>query len=193
MQMIDNNYLYNTRPSFCGVIKKTDYLTNYALDYARGIKLGDSEWVKLKMFINTLKAVKADKSQNVFELEKIGSAKAPLWSVKYGDYVKQDEFFKSNLYNNKSYGKEVLSSDAFNRVIQFGKDYFGLSKLTMPIEEFAPANKFLKLSNMFAQKSRIAKDKDSAVKLFEKARKEELKAEESIAGIRKRVLDTILI
>ena len=183
---------YNTSaPNFRGSIKNTDLFRNYALEYAKGIKIGDDDWTKLKMFINTVKAVKKDGTSNELIIDKIGSANKQLWQIKYGSYNRQDEHFKSEIYNNKGYGQDELARDAFTRIIQFGKEHFGLAELTKPVEEFSPANVFLRRADNFAGKSRQAKSRDVAVKLAENAKREENKAEEAISEIRTKLLCTI--
>ena len=182
---------YTGVPQFTGTIKQTELFKNYALEYARGIKVGDEDWSKLKMFINTIRAVKNDQTSDEFVIDKIGSANRQLWYIKYGDYLNQNEYYRSDIYNQKTYGKDALAREVFKKVIQFGKEHFGLGILSKPIEEFSPANVFLKRANNYANKSRIAKDRDSSIRLAQKAQTEEARAEETISQIKSRLLSNI--
>lgn len=187
----NSQYTNNYQPNFNGTIKQTRLFKDYALEYARGIKVTDPEWSKLKIFINTIRAIKADKSADEFIIETRKVPKEQLWYIKYGDYLKQSEYFKNDFYNGKNYGQEVLAEDVFKKVVQFGKEYFGLPEVSKPIEEFAPADKYLKNANNFFAKSRKTKDRDTINKLMENSKREEQKADEAIAAARTRILTNI--
>jgi hypothetical protein len=185
-----NNYSSNT-PNFNGVIKNTDLFKNYALEYAKGIKAGDNDWVKLKMFINTIKEIKIDGTSNEFVLDKIGAPQKQLWQIKYGNYNKQDDFFNSDIYNKKSYGNAALSSDAFQKVINFGKEYFGLAKLNTPIKEFLPAEPCLKRASMLERKAKLERNRDTSMKFAQKIQNEKDNAESLIKEAKSKLLCNI--
>ena len=183
---------YNNRtPNFNGVINKTDLFKNYALEYAKGIKAGDNDWIKLKMFINTIKEIKNDGTTNEFVLDKIGAPQKQLWQIKYGNYNKQDEFFNSEIYNKKSFGHDVQSSDAFQKVINFGKEYFGLAKLSTPITEFSPAEQHLKKASMLERKAKLERNRDTSMKFAQKIQSEKDNAEAQIKEAKHRILCNI--
>jgi len=188
MQITNYN---NSSPKFCGVIKNTDLFRNCALEYAKGIKVGDDDWTKLKMFINTVKAIKNDGTSNEFIINKIGSPQKQLWNIKYGSYIKQDEYFKSDIFNGKEYGYEVLRKEAFKKIIEFGKEHFGLKELSKPIDEFLPAKIYLKRANNFANKSKAEKSRDISTRLEIKAQREVNRAEAAISEIREKLLSSI--
>ncbi len=185
-----NNY-NNYTPNFSGVIKNTDLFKNYALEYAKGIKTGDNDWVKLKMFINTIKEIKNDGTTDEFVLDKIGVPQKQLWQIKYGNYNKQDEFFNSGIYNKKEFGHDVLSREAFQKVINFGKEHFGLAKLNMPISEFLPAEPFLKKASMLERKAKLERNRDTSMKFAQKIRNEKENAESLIKDAKSRLLCNI--
>lgn len=187
------NYEYsnNYQPNFNGTIKPTRLFKDYAVEHARDIKVTDQEWPKLKIFINTIRAIKADKNADELIIDTIKTPKGQLWYLKYGDYLKQGEYFKSEIYNGKDYGPKVLEEDVFKKVVQFGKEYFGLPTVSKPIEEFAPAEKFIRSANNFFAKSKKARDRDTATKLMENSKKEEQKAEEAISSARSKILTNI--
>ncbi|MBO6181842.1 hypothetical protein J6O86_09175 [bacterium] len=185
-----NNYSSNT-PNFNGVIKNTDLFKNYALEYAKGIKAGDNDWAKLKMFINTIKEIKNDGTSNEFVLDKIGAPQKQLWQIKYGNYNKQDEFFHSEIYNKKSFGHDALSSDAFQKVINFGKEHFGLGKLNMPIQEFLPAEPCLKRASMLERKAKLERNRDTSMKFAQKIQNEKDNAESLIKEAKSKLLCNI--
>lgn len=181
----------NNCTNFNGVIKNTDLFKNYALEYAKEIKAGDNDWVKLKMFINTIKEIKNDGTTDEFVLDKIGAPQKQLWKIKYGNYNKQDEFFNSEIYNKKSFGHDVLCSDAFQKVINFGKEHFGLTKLNMPISEFLPAEPNLKRVSMLERKAKLERDRDTSMKFAQKIQNEKDNAEALIKEAKIRILCNI--
>ena len=188
-----NSYNNNMHPKFEGSLKSTYLLDNAALEYAKRIKVTDSNWPKLTMFINTIRAIKNDGTANEFVIDLINHGKVQLWSVRYGDkYCRQDELFRSDIYRGKSYGQNVLEEDAFKKIVEFGKEYFGINAITKPIEEFKPADKFLKRVNMFSSKSKQARDRDTATKLMNSAKREEAKAEDEISMVRSLLLCNII-
>lgn len=178
------NYENSNLLSYKGTVKPTDLYKNCAKEYARNISVSDDAWSKIHLFINTIRALRNDGSKNEFILDTIMTPKGKLWYIKYGDYCNQDEFFDTDIYIGKSYGRECLEEDAFRKVIQFGKEYFGLEMINKPIEEFNQVKKYLKRANLLIAKSRTEKDKDTARKLVEKSDKERQKANIEIEDIK---------
>ena len=181
-------YTNNNCPNFNGTIKQTRLFKDHALEYAKDIKVTDPEWSKLKIFINTIRAIKSDKTGNEFIIDTQNTSKGQLWYIRYGDYLNQGEYFKSDIYYGKPYGQDVLSEDVFKKVVQFGKEYFGLPTVSKPIAEFAPADKFLRSASNFFGKAKKARDRDIAIRLMENSKKEEKKADDTIAAAKAHIL-----
>ena len=184
-------YTSNHQPNFNGTIKPTRLFKDYALEYAKEIKVSDPEWSKLKIFINTIRAIKADQTKNEFIIDTTKTSKGQLWFLKYGDYMKQGEYFKSDIYNGKSYGQDLLGEDVFKKIVQFGKEHFGIATVSKPIDEFSPAEKFIRFANNFFIKAKKTKDRDTIIRLMENSKKEEKKADDSIAAARAMILNNI--
>ena len=180
----------NNQPHFNGTIKDTPLLKNYAIEYAKNIKISDSDWPKLKIFINTLRAIKKDNTTDEFIIDTIKTSKGRQWFLKYGDYLKKDEIYPGLQYSSL-YGYNIHKEDVFRKVVDFGKEHFGYRIISKPIEEFMPANKYLKNANKFLSASRLDKNKFVKEKLLEKAQREEKKANDAIATIRMAVLDNL--
>lgn len=190
---VSGNYQYSTnrQPNFKGSIKNTQLFTDCAMEYARNIKISDPDWAKLKMFINTIRAIKADKASDEFIIDTRKVQGGRLWFLKYGDYIKQDEYFKSEIYYGKSFGRALLEEDVFKRIVKFGKEYFGYKTVSKPIEEFSPANKYLKNAGRFISASKKKNNINVKAKLLENAEREERKAQTAISKIHSIILNNL--
>ena len=192
MQILNTqNYNTYSNPYFTGTVKSTYLYDKFAKTYARTIKVGDSDWPKLGMYINTIRAIKNDGTNNEFILDTIGlDFGIKNLFIKYGNYTKQDEVFKSSEFASVS-GQEELAKEVFNRIVQFGKEYFGLAEVSKPISEFAPAKLHLRRANDFNSRVKTAKDSDTSKKLMIKASREIAKAEEAVSALKSEVINNL--
>lgn len=186
---IQNNNSYKS--NFTGSVKDLPLYTNYALEYAKGVKVTDGDWSKLKIFINTIRAIKNDGTNNELIIETVQKGNNKNWFIKYGDYITVSDVFETKNFNPSSYSDKKTGKDAFYKIVEFGKKHFGLPEVSKPITEFTPANPFLKRATNFLSKSRSARDKDTARSLEAKVALENQKAEDAISSIKSKILSEL--
>ncbi|MBO6087254.1 hypothetical protein J6P92_02785 [bacterium] len=187
----DNIRNYNRQNYyFTGSVKSLPLYKNYALEYAKGIKLDSPDWAKLKMFINTIRAVKNDGTNYELIIDTVAKGSGKNWLVRYGDYIRTTDSFETKYFNPEIYDENIGKS-AFYKIVQFGKEYFGLRELTKPLTEFSPADQFLRNVNLYSSKARQTKNRDASQNLTEKASKELQRGEEAISGIRLNILNNL--
>ena len=166
---------YNSKFSFTGNVKRTPLYVNYALKYAKKIDVSSNDWSKLKLFINIIRAVKRDGTNNVLVLDTVQKNNKTYWQISYGNYTNTNGVYNPVNYNLLKHSEEKIQKDAFNKILEFGKEYFGIRMLTKPINEFSSINKYLKRANLFLSKSHEPQNKSVAKRLETKAHKEILK------------------
>ena len=178
--------------NYRGFISSSSLYKNYAKEYAKEIKAQDIGWKELRQFINTIRAINNDGSSEEFIIDVIpGVFSEKNWFIKYGNYCSKADSYDSKLYDENSEGTRLLKRDALRKIIEFGKDYFGLRTLKKPIPEFIQADKRLGVASNYYSESRKAKNKPYAARLISMSEIYKNKAESIISEIRKKVIDEL--
>ena len=174
-----------------GTIRSSLY-QNYAKEYAKGIKANDIGWIELRQFINTIRAIKTDGKEDEFVFDIVpGLYNSKNWYIKYGDYCKKNELYELSTHKDDDKSIENLKHDALRKIVQFGKEYFGLRILNKPIKEFNKVNMHLKIASNYFAESRKPKNKSVAEKLISISQKHKTKAEDAIVDIKLEVINQL--
>lgn len=187
MNCIINNYTNNT--NFTGTVKNSP-LYNFAAEYAKSIEVSSPDWDKLKLFINTIRAIKNDDTKNEFIIDTVEKNFKKRWLVKYGNYESNLDIFTAGNQDLNKYD-EKTGKNAFHRIIEFGKRYFKISAISKSIQEFSPSKNHLKMANIYKLHAKKPKNKDVASRLIAKADIEIIRAEKKIKPIRENLLDNL--